>query len=109
MTEDRRQPLGGITKETFVNAQDESLYRGLQYDIMACIDSKIQFNSAQITKINMKCPNDCIVEFDKRYIKRAWEKLPVSKSELVTYLVVAGVLLGLGLIEFTGIVKWLPK
>ena len=109
MAEDRRQPLGGISRQTFVNPKSDTHERELLYDVLSCIDSKIQFNSAQITKINMKCPNDCIVEFDKRYIKRAWEKLPVSKSELVTYLVVAGVLLGLGLIEFTGIVKWLPK
>ena len=106
---DRRQPLGGISKETFVNAQDEMLYRGLQYDILSCIDSKIQFNSGQIKQINDKCPKDCIVDFDRRYVRKVWEKLPVSKVELIAYLLFIGILIGMKVIPFTAIAKWLPK
>ena len=93
---DRRQPLGGITKETFVNAQDETLYRGLQYDILSCIDSKIQLHTGEIKKMNDKCPQDCIIGFDKRYVQRFSEKLALSRSELIAYVFIIGSLFGLG-------------
>ena len=104
MAEDRRQPLGGISKETFVNAQDETLYRGLQYDILSCIDSKIQLNSGEIKKMNAKCPNDCIISFDKRYVRRFSEKLPLSRSELIAYVFIVGALFGLGYLTISKVV-----
>jgi hypothetical protein len=52
---------------------------------------------------------ECTTTLDKRYIRRAWEKLPVSKAELVAYLLFIGMLVGMGMIEFTAIAKWLPK
>ena len=109
MDKDRRRPLGGITRETFVNPMSDTHERELLFDVLSCIDSKIQMNTGQIAEINQKCPNDCLVIFDNRYIKRAWEKLPLSKVELIAYILFIGVLIGLGLIEFNAITKWLPK
>lgn len=68
--EDRRAPLGGISKQTFVNPESDTHERELLYDMLSCIDSKIQVNSKKIEQINKKCPADCIVEFDKRYLRR---------------------------------------
>jgi hypothetical protein len=107
--DDRRQPLGGISRETFVNPKSDTHERELLFDVLSCIDSKIQHNAGQISEINSKCPNDCLTMFDKRYIRKVWEKLPVSKVELIAYLLFIGVLIGLGMIEFNAIAKWLPK
>ena len=109
MTEDRRQPLGGITRETFVNPRSDTHERELLFDVLSCIDSKIQHNAGSIEKINEKCPGDCLVMFDKRYIQRVWEKLPVSKYELIAYLLFIGALIGMKVIPYTAIAKWLPK
>lgn len=90
MEQDRRQPLGGISRETFVNASDERHYRQLEYDILSCIDSKIQRNANEILKINNKCPAECIIDFDRRYLKKVHERIPMSLYELVAYCLVLG-------------------
>lgn len=112
MTKDRRQPLGGVRKDTYVHSGGHEL----TYDLIAGIKSDLCHEIKKIyedtTAIKAQCScrlEQCKEDFDKRYIRKAWEKLPLSKSELIAYLVFIGVLIGLGIIEFTNVIKWVPK
>jgi len=98
MTE-RRKPFGGVTKETYVanggNPLQYELMQGLKADLCYEI-KKIKENTDSI-KAQCSCRvSECKAGFDSRYIKKVHPKIPLSIAEFTAYLVIAGVLLGLG-------------
>ncbi len=67
--QERRAPMGGISKETFINPTSQTHERELLYDMLSCIDSKVKLNSEKIEKIKDR-PAQCVEDFDRRYFKR---------------------------------------
>ena len=109
---DRRQPLGGVSKDAYLHTGGHELtfdlIAGMKSDL--CHEIKLIKQDTDFIKSQCSCRLvECKADFDKRYIKKVWEKLPVSKAELIAYLLFIGVLIGLGMIEFTAVAKWLPK
>ena len=99
MTEDRRKPFGGITRETYV----ESGGKGIEYDLMSGIKSdlchEIKLIKEDTAAIKNQCAcrlSQCNAAFESKFIKKVHPKIPLSIAEFTAYLVIAGVLLGLG-------------
>ena len=98
MTE-RRKPFGGITKETFVQAGgnliEYELMSGIKSDL--CYEIKLIKEDTAAIKGQCSCRMaECNANFDSRFIKRVHPKIPLSIAEFTAYLVIAGVLIGLG-------------
>ena len=108
MTEDRKL-LGGISRETFVNPRSDEHERGLLYDILSGIDSKIQSNAGQISDIKSQCScrlGQCKGDFGKLFIKRFSEKIPLSTPSLLGIGAGACFLVGYGALKWETVLKW---
>lgn len=128
---ERRQPLSGISKQTFIDNAREvfggkaaGLF-GLLYDMQRCTDSKVELANEKIehnlqvvqsmfVEVNNKCA-DCVEDNDDRYIKRMkigkHRRLPFSMLGTFAIFGVICLLIGLGILELKGILNlnWLLK
>jgi len=101
---DRRTPLGGVDKDTFVDsAHDPALNAKLTFDLISGIKSdlchEIKLIKADTEVIKLQCAcraAECKATYDMRYIKRVHPKIPLSIAEFIFYLVTVGALFGLG-------------
>lgn len=97
---DRRAPLGGISKPTFMAVGANSVgedFAGMLYDMMRDI------KACQLRQIK-KC-DTCTEAFDKRYLKRITEKIPLSWPEFIFAILAVGGLVALGYIDMGVIIK----
>jgi len=112
MTE-RRAPLGGVDKETFVHsAKDPDYHAELAFNLLSGLKSdlchEIKLIGSDVAAIKKQCScrvAECKADFDKRYVKRFSEKIPFSKGEVVVYAIIFGALIGLGYIAVDKIFK----
>ena len=94
MTE-RRKPFGGITKETFVQAGGNPI----EYELMSGIKSDLCYEIKLIKEDTAAIKQQCSCRMgmcETKFIKRVHPKIPLSIAEFTAYLVIAGVLIGLG-------------
>ncbi len=110
MDHDRRKPLGGVEKTTYV----ESGGHPLTYDLVAGLRSElcaaIHFLRDDIKDFRDKdllhC-KACKEELSSQYIKKAFGKWPVSIIEVIVYLLVVGMLIGSQVIDVKEVIKFL--
>jgi hypothetical protein len=96
-SKERRQPLAGISKPTFMSVGARSVgedFAGLLYDMLRDI------KACQLRQTK-KC-GLCSEEFDERYLKKVTKKVPLSWPELTATIFVVGCLVGLGVLEVSG-------
>jgi len=93
MDKDRRQPLGGVKKETYIHSGGHEL----TYDLIAGMKSdlchEIKLIKADTEAIKLQCScrvSGCKAAFDKRYLKKVHDKVPVSLYGLIFYCVFTG-------------------
>lgn len=113
---DRRQPLSGISKQTFMDNAKEAFgdkaagFFGLWYDMQRCTDSKVELANQKINDIKNQCEcrlKDCLNQFDSRYLKQFSifnKSFPIST---LGFLIIFGgfwLLVGLGILDITDVV-----
>lgn len=112
MNHDRRRPLGGIEKATYVESGGHpltyDLIAGLRGEVCAALLS-IKENTAKLKVIGdtncFKCKN----ELADQYIKKAFGKWPVSVVELFVYILLIGILIGSSILDPKGLLKHIIK
>ena len=97
MTENRRQPLGGVSKHAFT----ESGGHELTFDLIAGLKSDL---CHEIKKIQCQ-PEKC----DKKFIKRWSEKIPLSMPSVLGIIAGACGLVGYGALKWETVLKWIMK
>lgn len=100
--EERRAPLGGISKPSFMAVAEHSVgedFAGMLYDMLRDI------KSCQIRQ-GRKC-DTCYEDFDKKYLRKIHKKIPLSWPEFIAVLLVVGGMIALGIIDAGTLVKFL--
>lgn len=102
MFHDRRKPLGGVEKSTYVDSGGHpltyDLIAGLRSELCAAILS-VKSDTVQFKKNGATECVKCKEEFTGQYIKKAFGKWPVSIVEFIFYILVVGVLIGTSIIN----------
>jgi len=108
MTE-RKAPLGGVDKETFVeSAKDAGHNARLTYNVFEALYDEMKKIGDDVSSIKQQCScrvAECKAEFDMRYLRRFSKNIPFSTSEIVVYSIMFGILVGLGYIAIDKIFK----
>ena len=102
MSPDRRKPLGGVQKETFVSSADNPhLNAEFTYDLIAGLRSDLCHKIDEIKSGCLYRDTEC----HKIYVPRLIRKLPLTPMEIMILLGGAGVLVGIGVWGNVKIVK----
>ena len=92
---DRRKPLGGVEKETYVNTGGNPLTFDLIVGMKSDLCHEIKLIQKDTDAIKSQC--SCRMgQCELKFIKRVHPKIPLSIAEFTAYLVIAGILVGLG-------------
>ena len=108
---DRRKPLGGVTKDSFVHSWSNPEENAkLTYDLLNGLASDLCYKFSQTDKKvdDLKIdfenhPADCEGRFIKSFAK--FRGLQLSLYNFLVLVLVFGVLIGLGVLEFTDVIS----
>lgn len=107
MTE-RRRPLGGVTKETYIKAGGDALTYDLMAGVRSDVCEEIVSLHGELKALRENC-GKCQVDLEDKFIKKAFGKWPVSIVEMVAYLVILGILIGSAILDPKGLFQHIFK
>ena len=112
MDRDRRKPLGGVEKETYIESGGHpltyDLLAGMRSELCAAILSVKEDTNGFKDKGVVHCA-ECKEELTGQYIKKAFGKWPVSMVEFIMYVLIMGVLIGTAIIDPKGLFEHFIK
>jgi len=95
--EERRRPLGGVAKETYIASGGHPL----TYDLMAGMRSEVceglksvKEDTKYLKRHGVEHCVICKADLERQFIRKAFKKWPVSIVELIFYVLIIGILIG---------------
>ena len=112
MVKDRRKPLGGVEKQTYVDSGGHpltyDLIAGLRSELCAAIKS-VKDDTETFKQADVVSCAACREELSTKYIKKAFGKWPVSVVELFVYVLLIGIFIGSAIIDPRGLLEHFIK
>ena len=112
MYSDRRKPLGGIEKTTYVESGGHpmtyDLLAGLRGEVCNAIMS-VKEEVEEFRNHDVQHCQSCKAELSNQYIKKAFGKWPVSIVELIAYVLITGILVGSAILDPKGLLEHFIK
>lgn len=102
MDKDRRAPLGGVDKETYVHSAENAVLNAeLTYNLLSGLKSDVCSEIKHVKEDLKECKlhGGCqFADCQHMFIKKVHPRIPLSMPELIFFILTLGTLVGLGYI-----------